>query len=75
VAYGLPRCCLFSLWLAFGAEVGTAVADDYPFNSGTADGAELTTQAVGNLELEVGGARCTVRTEVGINAGAFIANG
>ena len=55
--------------LAFGAEVAAAVADNYPLNRGATDGAELTTQAVGNLKLEVGSAPCAIGTKVGICAG------
>ena len=63
------------LWLAFGAEVSTAVADDYPLNRGATDGAELTTQTVGNLKLEVGSAQCAIGTKVGICAGTLITDG
>lgn len=47
---------LDSLWLAVGAEVATAVADGDALNRGATDGAELTTKAVGDLELKVGSA-------------------
>jgi len=40
--------------LAVGAEVGAAVADGYPLNGSTTDGAEITAKAVGNLEVKVG---------------------
>ena len=62
------------LWLALRAEVGTAVADNYPLNRGAADRAELTTEAVGNLKLKVGGAQCSIGAEVGIHAGTLITN-
>lgn len=60
---------LDSLWLTLGAKVATAVADDYPLNRGATDGAKLTTEAVGDLKLEVGSAQCTIGTKVGIHAG------
>jgi len=61
--------------LAFRAEVGAAVADSDAFNGGAADGAEVTTKAVGNLKVKVGCARFPAGTEVGIHAGSFITNG
>jgi len=62
------------LWLALGTEVRTTVADNYAFNGGAADRTEFTTKAVGNLKLKVGCAQFTTGTEVGIHAGAFIAD-
>ena len=55
-----------------GAEVGAAVADNYPLNGGAADRAELTTQAVGNLKLKVGCAQCSIGAEIGICAGTLV---
>ena len=61
--------------LAFGAEVGAAVADKYPLNGGAADGAEVTTKAVGDLKLEVGGAPFTAGAKVMPHAGSLVTNG
>ena len=58
-----------------GAEVATAVADNYPLNRGATDGAEFTTQAVGDLELKMGSAQCAIGTKIGICAGTLITNG
>ena len=63
-----------SLGLTFGAEVRAAVTDGDALNGVTADRAGLAAQAVGNLELKVGGAQRAIGAEVGINAGTFIAN-
>ena len=58
-----------------GAEVAATIADGDALNRSATDGAELTTQAVGNLKLKVGSAQCPVGAEVGIHAGSLIANG
>ena len=60
--------------LALRAEVGAAVTDGDALNGVATDGAGLAAKAVGDLELKVGGARCAIGAEVGINAGTFIAN-
>ena len=70
----LPWCWLI-WWLASGAEVATTIADGDALNRGAADGAGLTAQAVSDLKLKVGSAQCSIRAEVGICAGSFIANG
>lgn len=58
-----------------GAEVGATVADGYPLDGGAADGAEVTTKAVGNLKLKVSCAQFPAGTKIGIHAGSFITNG
>ncbi len=60
--------------LAFRAEVCAAVADNYPLNRGATERAELTTQAVGNLELKVGRAQCSIGPKIAIHAGSLIAD-
>ena len=57
-----------------GAEVGAAIADGDALNRGAADRAELATQAMGDLELKVGRAQCSIGAKIGICAGALIAN-
>lgn len=57
-----------------GAEVGTAVTDGNAFNRGAADGTELAAQAVSHLELEVGGAQCTIGAEIVFYAGSLVAD-
>ena len=54
------------------AEVRAAVADGDSLNRGAADRAELTTKAVGDLKLEVGGAPCAIGAEVVFHAGTFV---
>ena len=63
------------MWLAVGAEVAAAVADGSALDRGAADRAALTTQAVSNLKLKVGGARCAIGAKIGICAGTLIADG
>jgi len=57
-----------------GAEVGAAVADRDTLNRGAADRAELTTQAVGDLELKVGSAQCAIGADIIFHAGTLITN-
>jgi len=63
------------LWLAPGAEVAAAVADNYPFNGSAADRAAVATEAVGNLELEVSCSLLTIGAKVGVGARSLITNG
>ena len=58
-----------------GAEVAAAIADGDALNRGATDGAELAAEAVGDLELKVGGAQCSVGAEIVFHAGALVANG
>jgi len=48
------------------------MADRDALNKGATDGAELAAQAVGNLELKVGSAQCSVGSEIIFHAGALI---
>jgi len=63
------------LWLTLRAEVAATIADGNALNRGATDRAELTTKAVGNLELKVSSAQCSIGAEVGIHAGSLITNG
>lgn len=67
-------CCLVSR-LALGTKVAAAVSHGNTLNSSAADGAEVAAEAVGNLELKVGGAPLTTGAEVGVRACPFITDG
>ncbi|GAI40256.1 unnamed protein product [marine sediment metagenome] len=63
---------LAGCWLAIGAEVAAPVTDEYSVNRGAAGRAEFTTEAVGNLKVEVGCPSFPTGAKVGICAGTLI---
>lgn len=62
-------------WLAFWAEVAAAISYRDALKRRATDRAELTTQVMGNLKLEVSGAHFTAGAKVGIYAGPLVADG
>ena len=60
--------------LACRAEVRPSVSHDNSLDGAAANGAEFTT-SMSNLEIEMGRARFAIGTNIGINAGAFAADG
>ena len=60
--------------LAVGAEVATAVPDGKTLYASTTDGRGVTA-AVGDIEVELGGAWLPVRAFIGINAGTSAFDG
>jgi len=60
--------------LASGAEAGAAVLPQDPLDGAAANGAGFAS-SMSNLKIEMGCAHLTLRTDVGIHAGAFAADG
>lgn len=60
--------------LAFRTEVAAAISDRDALDRCATHRTEVTTKAVGNLELKVGGARLAARSEIVLNAGSLIVN-
>jgi len=60
--------------LASRAEVCPAVLHDDPLDGTAASGAKFTT-SMSNFEIEMRCAQCAVRANIGVNAGAFAADG